>query len=112
MRSNGSRQVAEASQGHDRSVQVKLVTLGTVRTFVSLEVTMGLAGTRSLRLTLVNGRSHFYMACPSRHKLRKLVVPMREVRKLCANYAESMRELVVPVRANADTDGHAFVNYS
>ena len=45
-------------------------------------------------------------------ELRKLVVPMREVRKLCANYAQTMRELVVPVRVNVDTDGHAFVNYS
>ena len=45
-------------------------------------------------------------------ELRKLVVPMREVRKLCANYAQTMRELIVPVRVNVDTDGHAFVNYS
>ena len=43
-------------------------------------------------------------------ELRILVVPMREVRKLpvCTN----LRELVVSVRVNADTDGHAFVNYS
>ena len=40
------------------------------------------------------------------------VVPMQEVRKLCTNYAQTMRELVVPVRVNVDTDGHAFVNYS
>ena len=36
-------------------------------------------------------------------------MPMREVRKLCANYVQTMRELVVPVRVNMDTDWHAFV---
>ena len=41
--------------------------------------------------------------------LRKLVEPMREVRKLCANYVQTMRELVVPVRVNVDTDWQAFV---
>ena len=28
------------------------------------------------------------------------------------NYAQTMRDLVVPVRVSVDTDGHAFVNYS
>ena len=41
--------------------------------------------------------------------LSKLVEPMREVRKLCANYAQTVREFVVPVRVNVDTDWHAFV---
>ena len=40
--------------------------------------------------------------------LRKLVEPMREVRKLCASYAQTVREFVVPVRVNVDTDWHAF----
>ena len=50
--------------------------------------------------------------CMTPSKLRKLVVTMREVRKLCASYAQTMHELLVPVRVNVDTDGQAFVNYS
>ena len=43
--------------------------------------------------------------CTTPSELRKLVVPMREVRKLCANNAQTMCELIVPVSVNVDTDG-------
>ena len=50
--------------------------------------------------TYIHTLIHWYMACPNRYEapseLCKLV-PMREERMLCANYVQTMRELVVPM---------------
>ena len=48
-------------------------------------------------------------SCTTPSALRNIVEPMREVRKLCANYVQTMRELVVPIRVNVDTNWQAFV---